>query len=110
VGKGLLEPPPGAPSRVILPVVSRTPYEEREDRALFRRSCQGRVVVNPEVSPEPNNGLLRPSHAQELIAVFSIDHDKAKDGDYHVTELLKPISSSMARAHVMEPPEEAARN
>jgi len=85
VGKGLLEPPPGAPSRVILLVVSRTPYEEREDRALFRRSCQGRVIVDPEVSPEPNNSLPRPSHAQEPIPVFSIDHDKPKDGDYHVT-------------------------
>ena len=62
VGKRLLEPPPGAAAGVEAALLGRAPYEDREHRAVPGGGGQSRVVVDPEVPPEPHNGPLGPAH------------------------------------------------
>ncbi|RWW73862.1 hypothetical protein BHE74_00018221 [Ensete ventricosum] len=58
----LLQPPPRDSPREELPFFTRTPYENREDTTILGGGRQGRVVLNPQVPPEPNYGLGLASH------------------------------------------------
>ena len=62
VSERLLEPPPRNPARIELPFLFRAPYVDWDDTALFRRRGKSRVVLDSEVSPEPNYGLVNTLH------------------------------------------------
>lgn len=99
VGKRLLEPPPGAAAGVEAPLLGRAPYEDWEHRAVPGGGGQSRVVVDPEVPPEPHHGPLRPAHRRGS----SVHHDPAQEKLAHRS--LRSITSSTTCARPNKPPE-----
>ena len=62
VSQALFEPPPRDPSRVVLTFFLRSPNEDRNHSTCSHSCSQCRVILHPQISPEPHYAASTTGH------------------------------------------------